>query len=186
MIIIGEETFAPEHLWTLIATSNQWTQQMERTLHMLSVNSEGDAPERYTLPMGEVHPFRLCDAPLPSDNTGFVYMLCSMTDKEFTYVGECENLPIRLSQHNSGNGSFGTSKADGPFYVAGYICGMKHCTVSKRMSLEQHWKDDRDNMPYLRTVLNTLELGERIVYNENRFNPDRDPISFVRMIRSSV
>jgi predicted GIY-YIG superfamily endonuclease len=184
MIIIGERTYVLNHLWHLITTPTQWTQQMERTMHMLTINSdEEDTPARYILDIGTVHPFKLCDVSIPSDNTGFVYLLCSTSDANYSYIGQCEQLDKRLDDHNSGNGAFGTSDyTKRPFHVAGFITGLKHYDETMRMSLEHHWQDNRDHMIAHKTVLNILDVGERLVMEKNQRNPHSDPIVFVRMI----
>ncbi len=46
-----------------------------------------------------VYPYRISDFSLPSDFTGFVYMLVSVKDCSRTYVGQTENISKRL-YHN--------------------------------------------------------------------------------------
>ena len=46
---------------------------------------------------------------LPDCNTGFVYMILSLKNKEFCYIGETISIRRRLQQHNSGYGSNSTA-----------------------------------------------------------------------------
>ena len=142
MIIVGQRTFALQKIWDLITTPTQWTQTMDRILHMLSINSSGTLPENNLPTLPDVHPFRIRDMSIPTDSTGFVYLLCSMKDNGYTYIGQCDVLSTRLNQHNSGHGSFGTSDSTKyPLFVAGYITGLRHYNPAGRMALESHWRN---------------------------------------------
>lgn len=119
MICVGEKEDVISHLWLLICTPNQHTRYMERKLHMLSINSEGSSPDRYTFSLDSVLPYRICEYQLPTTDTGFVYLIISMKKPTFTYIGQCKQLTKCLSDHNSGNGAFGTSDPSLPsFYIA--------------------------------------------------------------------
>ena len=186
MIVVGEKQFALEKMWNLIKTPTQWTQIMERTLHMLSINPDGDTPDRCIVNIGDLYPFRVTDYILPTDSTGFVYLLCSMKKSEYTYIGQCDILPRRLDEHNTGNGSLGTSDPSiHPLFVAGYITGLRHYDIPSRMSLEYRWKAMR---PANSAVMNVLNAGQRLVEDvnmANRLNGGHEKLVFVSMISSS-
>jgi predicted GIY-YIG superfamily endonuclease len=70
------------------------------------------------------HPCRPRDITLPSDRSGFVYLLVSVKDGATLYVGMTQNLPLRLNQHNSGYGSRGTmSTSLRPWALYAYVTG---------------------------------------------------------------
>ena len=56
--------------------------------------------------------FRTCDISLPQCNTGFVYMLISIKDLSYTYIGMTDAIRRRVDEHNSGIGSKSTALAN--------------------------------------------------------------------------
>ena len=122
-------------MWELITSGTQWTQMMEQILHLVTIN--GDESEEFTgfLDYPEYFPFRICAAILPSDNTGFIYILISLNDPTFVYIGQ--TLHLILQRHNSGHGAVDTACiSNHPHVVAAYISGLAHCNQVHRMSLE--------------------------------------------------
>ena len=78
---------------------------------------------------------------IPTDNTGCVYCLVSVRNKDNIYIGQTEYLAQRLIQHNSGRGSRSTEDIQNrPWAVASYICGLSHLNRIERMCLERNWK----------------------------------------------
>ena len=113
---------------------------MENSLNALTINTiESDTNNNTsTVDFPENHPYELQFIVLPSDSTGYIYILISKNNEDFTYIGETENLRQRFRQHQSGHGAFGTSNpSDKPFYVAVYITGLAHFDTSQRMRLER-------------------------------------------------
>ena len=126
----------------IVTTSNQWSSMMENILNALTINTiESDTnANTSTVDFLENHPYGLRFTVLPSDSTGYIYILISKNNEDFTYIGETENLRQRFRQHQSGHGAFGTSDpADKPFYVAAYITGLAHFDTSQCVSLERDW-----------------------------------------------
>ena len=69
-------------------------------------------------------PFRVCDTSLPQDSTGYVYFLILIRSRDYTYIGECNNLFSRLNQHNSGHRATSTTPYHRrPFAIMGFMCG---------------------------------------------------------------
>ena len=77
---------------------------MEHILEMASVNDMA-SDSNISVFNHQDCPFRLSDMPLPTCNTGFVYMLVSTHSSSFSYIGETQNIGVRLNQHNSGYGA---------------------------------------------------------------------------------
>ena len=165
----GYKGWIKDMLWKLATTSNQWSSMMENILNALTINTiESDTNDNTsTVDFPENYPYELCFAVLPSDSTGYIYILISKNNEDFTYIGETENLRQRFRQHQSGHGAFGTSNpADKPFYVAAYITGLAHFDSSQRMSVKRDWQIHRNNLND-NCVSNIVNCGERIVSDVN-------------------
>ena len=90
------------------------------------------------------HPYRLCDIEVPQCNTGFVYMIMSTKDQSFTYIGQTNNLPRHLTEHNSGWGSSSTTPMRlRPYALFAYVCGFD-CNKHLMLYFEHQWQDRRD------------------------------------------
>jgi len=131
---------------------------------------------------------------LPSDSTGFVYMLVSVKDCSRTYVGQTENISKRLYQHNKGWGAVGTADPQyRPYAVAAYICGMGHMERVEREGIEKKWKIYnraimQESSRRRNDVMDRIEQGRRIVVEYNEDQPYEE--MFIRFVitvdRSSV
>ncbi len=87
--------------------------------------------------VSSMYPYRISEFSLPSNSTGFVYMLESVKDCSRTYVGQMENISKRVYQHNTGWGAVGTADPQyRPYAVAAYICGMGHMNRVEREGRE--------------------------------------------------
>jgi predicted GIY-YIG superfamily endonuclease len=49
-----------------------------------------------------MYPFRVRDILIPTETIGYVYIIISKCDANFTYIGESLKISQRLSIHNSG------------------------------------------------------------------------------------
>jgi hypothetical protein len=180
MLCIGDRTQVIEHLWNLICMPTQWTKMMDRKLHLLSINSEGNAPDRYTFDTDSVLPYRICDYQLPEFDTGYVYLLCSMRVSTYTYIGQCKSIRKRLSAHNSGNGAFGSSDPSlQPFYIAGFISGFESYNRHRLQVLESKWHHKRDQSSDRASVLGLIRIGEKITQDTNQFNLSNGSLSLL-------
>ena len=92
MVIVGQKEWVARKLWKLVTTANQWTMMMENILNMVTINSDDAPAYRTTLRHAEHYPFLPRDAPIPNDNTGYVYLLLSHSDLHFSYIGRAKNL----------------------------------------------------------------------------------------------
>ena len=101
------------------------------------------------------------------------------------YIGQTTNLSKRFRKHQSGLGSFGTSRpGDQPFAVAGYITGPVHFSETGYMSLERQWRQHHD-MLQDKSVANIVDCGIHVAEEANQeasANEEMQKISFVRMI----
>jgi hypothetical protein len=171
IIVIGNKRSAIDHMWQLICTPTQWTKYMERKLHLLSINSDGPAPELRHLNIATDFPFRICDYVLPKARTGYVYCLCSTKNPNYTYIGQCMDLEKRIKQHQSGNGAEGTSDPSLlPFHIAGFISGFEEYDRSFLQQLETRWNNYRLRSDSRPSVMNVVQLGSKIAQDENAIN----------------
>ena len=143
IIFVGNKNNTINALSSLIKTTNQWMNYMEKVIEMVSINGLEDHTEMSVFNHQEC-PFLLQDMPLPQCNTGFVYMLVSTRDHTFCYIGETVNITVRLNQHNSGYGSITTCPSSlRPYALFAYVCGFDDNKMLRR-SFEYMWKIKRD------------------------------------------
>ena len=140
IFFVGDKNDTIHALTCLIKTTNQWMDYME---NIIEISTVGQGTE----PVYDVRtynhrdcPYRLCDMPLPSCNSGFVYMLVSCKDPYYSYVGETQNISTRLNQHNQGRGAKATTPASlRPYSLFAYVCGFDGRT-QMRQNIEYMWK----------------------------------------------
>ena len=93
-------------LWGCLCKITQWTAMVEEVVGKLSVSATSSTigiEEQMCMNMIDKFPLRVCDYSLPISNTGYVYMMVSLVCHEEIYIGQTgRNLPVRLSEHNSG------------------------------------------------------------------------------------
>lgn len=145
-IFVGDCNSTINALASLIQQKSQWTDYMEKVLDIVTINSDArDEGENFFIHT-RTYPYRICDIPLPDCNTGYVYMLVSCKEQNFSYIGETISICRRLQQHNSGYGSSSTSPPYlRPFAVFALICGFDG-NKSLRRYVESAWKRERDKL----------------------------------------
>ena len=90
-IFVGDKSDTLEALKNLLTRKTQWTDYMEEVLELITVNATSN--QHPVLPASRrmsqsSFPYRICDVSLPQCNTGYVYMLVSMKDNNFSYIGK--------------------------------------------------------------------------------------------------
>ncbi len=140
-----------------------------------------------------MYPYRISDISLPSDSTGFVYMLVTVKDCSRTYVRQTENISKRLYQHNKGWGAVGTADPQyRPYAVAAYICGMGHMNPVEHEGIKTKWKVyNRAIMQSSRgrnDAMDRIKQGCRIVveYNEDQLYEEMFIRFVITINKSSV
>ena len=119
---------------------------MEKILNVITFNIDTniDNMESRRVMTTSSIPYRICDISLPQCNTGYVYMLISMKDMSFTYIGKTMSICRRIQQHNSGVGSISTEPLHlRPYALFAYICGF-NCKNDLLFYIERIWKEKRD------------------------------------------
>jgi predicted GIY-YIG superfamily endonuclease len=106
---------------------------------------------------------------IPTETIGYVYIIISKCDTNFTYIGESLNISQRLSIHNSGHGAVDTACITRcPYALAGLIScvGLEK---NIRLALEQNWRVlqeqsiSRNDTPY-----SIIRLGELVAQYNNQ------------------
>jgi predicted GIY-YIG superfamily endonuclease len=131
---------------------------MEEVLQLITVKTSLDdvaSPVHNRVMTQATYPYRICDVALPQCNTGYVYMLISLKDFNFSYIGKTLSIRRRIQQHNSGIGSVSTEPLHlRPYALFAYICGFD----SKNdllFYIERMWKVKRDGL--IRNGVNDLK-----------------------------
>ena len=120
---------------------------MEMILDIITVRENGqeDRPHRNMMHT-DTFPYRICDMSLPQCNTGYVYMLISLKDKSFVYIGMTTSIIRRIGQHNSGLGAVSIEPLHlRPYALFAYICGFD-LRKDLMVYVEQRWKAKRNQL----------------------------------------
>ena len=116
---------------------------MESVLSLITVNQNFVVEFNHVMTQ-RTYPFRVSDVALPQCNTGYVYMLISIKDMNFTYIGATLSIRKRIQQHNSGVGSVSTEPLHlRPYALLAYICGF-NSNRELLYYIERRWKEERD------------------------------------------
>ena len=84
-------------LKVLLTKKTQWTDYMEEVLQLITIDNKTDNNrERRQIMIQRCFPYRIYDIILPQCNTGYVYMLISMMDFSFAYIGMIICLQSRI------------------------------------------------------------------------------------------
>jgi len=116
--IVGDKETALERLWKTLCKRSCWDNYIEEILSHWSIVGDDEGATVSPSEVGLVDiernfPYKLCNVNLPNSDSGFVYMIVSTLDLDRCYVGETQNITLRMVKHNSGNGSKGTGETQG-------------------------------------------------------------------------
>ena len=123
---------------------------MEDILQIITVNTNPTSNNlqvqlNHTLTQSS-YPFRVCDVSLPDCNSGYVYMLLSIKDQSFAYIGKTNCIRTRIRQHNTGIGATSTEPIHlRPFALYAYICGFNG-NQELMFYVERQWKERRNRL----------------------------------------
>ena len=147
-IFVGDKNDTIAALKALLTQKTQWTDYMEEVLALTTINADtsvgpGQIRRVFT---PSTFPYRIKDSPLPQCNTGYVYMLMSIKDMNFTYIGKTKCIRTRIQKHNSGVGAVDTEPLHlRPYAMFAYICGF-NSQSDLLFYIEDAWKQKRDQM----------------------------------------
>lgn len=146
IILVGSETFskekAIERMYLTLCQATHWTGLMEMIVENVSIKPNSSESSTVKLiNYAEMYPYRVCDVDIPHSNSGFVYMLSSTHVNKKFYVGQTENLVVRINDHNMGRGAKPTKiKAYQPWSPVSFMCNMSHLSKPQRELLERDWQ----------------------------------------------
>ena len=147
-IFVGNKENTLDALVSLLKTRTQWTQYMEEILKIVTINHNYDNDNNEQIEYNErglnqqFFPYRICDISIPTDTSGYVYMLISIRKNDFVYIGKTKDLNERLRAHNSGHGSQTSQPLHlRPYSFYAYICGFNG-NEGMMYYIEQKWKDN--------------------------------------------
>ena len=101
--------------------------------------------------------YRPRDIALPKDGTGQVYILISIKDPKFTYIGSTNNLALRWRQHNSGFGSQQTALPSlRPWAVLAYVTGFEG-KKTMWQNFEQRWIQEKIRLQRNHKIKTSIE-----------------------------
>ena len=149
-IFVGNKSETIEALKSLLTKRTQWSDYIETVLSVITINTVTSIDSLNTnqncvLTQNE-YPYRICDVTLPQCNTGYVYMLISVKDMNFTYIGKTMSIRKRLQQHNTGIGSVSTEPRHlRPYALLAYMCGFQ-MNNDLLFYMERRWKEERDHL----------------------------------------
>ena len=86
-IFVGNKQDTLDALVHILRSRTQWTDYMEKVLNVVTVNQNIDTVTENVNNKGTMNqhsfPYRICDVSLPTDSSGYVYMLISLRSSDF-------------------------------------------------------------------------------------------------------
>ena len=159
-IFVGDRNDTINALRMLLTRKTQWKDYMEDVISKITISTELERRlSRHRVLTQHSFPFRIRDISLPQCNTGYVYMLISVKDTSFSYIGKTKSIRNRIRQHNSGVGLVATEPLHlRPYALFAYICGFdsKNDII---FYMERVWKERRDQS--IRNGVNDIKAWAR-------------------------
>jgi GIY-YIG catalytic domain len=150
---VGDAKKTSEALAAILLKRSQYDELQSHIINVLSgrtltQDQQHDPPVVVAPPIIDApkfYPFRMCDLDLPSDDSGFVYLLISLRDRKTTYIGQTQRLAKRLAAHNQAYGAKQTADPTlKPWAIYGVICGFKRDRNEMRR-VESNWVFEREH-----------------------------------------
>ena len=186
-IFVGDKNDTLAALKNLLTRKTQWTDYMEEVLQLITVGVNTHVLPARRVMTQATFPYRICDVSLPQCNTGYVYMLMSVNDHNYSYIGKTLSIRRRIQQHNSGVGSVSTEPLHlRPYALFAYICGFDSRN-DLLFYIERVWKEKRDRL--IRNGVNDLKAwaycGFEIIseLNEENFGVKPSDLTLVCLFK---
>ena len=146
MIFVNEnESDTVNALCNLLTKESQFSRYMVALLKSLTSGAPPDITMFSSLDQSanerrQCLPFRPCDVVIPTNNSGYSYMLISLRDRDTVYIGATRNLYRRLREHNAGVRAEGTRPEYlRPWGLLAYVTGFEEDT-RLCFVFERYWK----------------------------------------------
>lgn len=141
-IFVGNENETINALKSLLTKKTQWTDYMDEVLKLITIRNNNNSTENNLQPRRRImtvdsFPYRICDITLPQCNTGYVYMIVSIKNKNQVFFRYTESLRNSINNHNRGILSMSTEPPQfRPYALVGFISGF-----DKNKDLMEHVRD---------------------------------------------
>ena len=165
-VFVGDKEKTINELVRALHLRSHFTAYMETVIETLAGIENTDP----VLPLFDpaVFPYRQRDFPLPSDLSGFSYLLVSTKDWCTCYIGETLDMDVRLKAHNSGNGAIQTQPVNlRPWILVSFVVGFQGDKTEMK-SFERKWQDlsryyTRSNRNANQGVQTVIDAGKNLV-----------------------
>ena len=180
-IFVGGKEDTLNSFRDLLTRRTQWSDYIEEVLDLITINLSTsqieNEPQTPRVATPASYPFTISNYSLPTNESGYVYMLVSQRNQNFTYIGTTNCIRTRLIMHNTGTGAIETAPAYlRPFSLYAYVCGFGGTRRDLRYYIERRWKEERDNMIHnggiqdpRRWAKSVSNVISHIGNNENQF-----------------
>jgi hypothetical protein len=138
---------------------------------LITLNQFVPVPQLLLTDYHHIYPFRVKvkDMLIPTETAGYVYIIISKRDANFTYIGETQNISQRFNQDNSGHAVSSDASPINlcPYALAGLISSVG-LVRSVRLALERIWRvlHDQSNYDSQHAI---VKLGELVAQQHNQY-----------------
>jgi hypothetical protein len=169
-IIVGQNIeWVKEKLWNVLCTPLQWTCFEEQILALITLNQNGQVPQLLLTDYHHICPFRVRDILIPTETIGYIYIIISKCDTNFTYIGKSLNISQRLSIHNSGHSAVDTTCITRCLYALAGLISCVGLEKNVRLALEQNWRVLQElSISCNDTPYSIVRLGELVAQHHNQ------------------
>ena len=188
IIFQGDPVSTAEALYAVLQKTSQFAEYISHLLDNLVLRTSADQatlggfPDLHHVHVpaidNSIHPFRAKDVPIPTDTTGYVYILVSKRCPDVTYIGETKDLSTRMQAHYRGHASRQTSLENlRPWGLLAFVAGFQHDPAGcKRKAFESQWKAKRDSAPTTVSSQAVAEMAKQIMLERRGLHPTENLI----------
>jgi hypothetical protein len=157
IMFVGSPSDTKSAIVNILTQSSKWDVIIDAYMSALDVMSQPRIREINL----DVHPFKPMYRELPTASCGYIYLLCSIAQSHYCYLGECDNLRQSLRRHNTGYGDEQTQPTHlHPWGVFAFICGFE---ADDDVTIGQQRRHD-----FLLSLPSAIGVGPETVYGSLR------------------
>ena len=144
IIFAGDPDLTADAIVDVLTQTTQYFDYMRHVLKAFLASSSEERQHDPPIINLASHPFRPIDVELPTDTTGYCYMISSLQQPDVTYIGETSNLGRRIDQHNSGSGAIQTASLHlRKWILVCFVAGFGNNKVARK-AFEKQWQHNRE------------------------------------------
>ena len=164
---IGTRQETADALLHALFIRSQYTEYMSQVIDALTgAYADPRHHVAQVVDIAKFYPFRACDLPIPTNQSGVVYIIISKRDEKTTYIGQTKHLNKRIIQHNTMYGSQQTADPTlQPWALLAIICGFEGDRETM-FKVESSWRNRRNNLTRIEGPLSpnvVCNLGEQLL-----------------------